>query len=449
MPRPLVYVIYNLLLPFVLILGFPSFIIKGIKRGGLARNFRQRFGFFRPEDLFSNDETSQPLLIHAVSVGEVLLALKVIEALRSANPGQLIVLSTTTTTGFLVAKEHATDSFKVIHNPVDIPWVTASVIRKIRPSALILIEAEIWPNLVGQLARREIPVLLINARLSPRSARRYVKFRPFIEPIFSQLSAVTVPFSSDVARWNAIGIPEDRIHILGSVKFDSTSGSQPGKEAELRDWLHSTGMSENSRILLAGSTHDGEESLIVRDYLKLRQEIPNLSLVIVPRHAERAGAIVTQLVEMELSTIVKAPISDELAGISAKDKVPVWIANTTGELRSWFTLAEVVVIGKSFCGIGGQNPVEPILAGKPVVVGPHMENFADVVHDLCSCEGIVQLPDESLLEDTLRRLLLDPEMGSDIAQRGAKAMARHEGSAETTAQFILTQISPPPLEGSH
>ncbi len=220
MPRPLIYLLYNLLLPVVLVLGLPAFVIKGIRRGGLARNFRQRLGFFSSETR-SAFEGKKPLWIHAVSVGEVFLALKLIEALRAVAPGRHIVLSTTTTTGYRVAAEKESETLTVIHNPVDLPWIAWSVLCKIDPCALVLVEAEVWPNLVGLAKRRGIPVLLANARLSPRSERRYGKVRGLIQPIFSLLDGVTVPFDEDVARWSALGIPAERIVVTGSVKFDN------------------------------------------------------------------------------------------------------------------------------------------------------------------------------------------------------------------------------------
>lgn len=442
MPRPLVYLIYNLLLPFVLIVGFPAFVVKGLRRGGLARNFRQRLGVFRSSDLFEPSEAKEsPLWIHAVSVGEVFLALKVVEAIQKGSPKQRIILSVTTTTGFAVAREHTSETIRVIHNPIDLPWITASTIQKIRPRALVLIEAEVWPNLVAQLVRKEIPVVLANARLSPRSASRYARFRSLVEPIFSQLRAVSVPFPSDVSRWEAIGIPESKVQVLGSVKFDSTIEAGNPKEQELRNWLAEEGCPKDARILLGGSTHEGEERLLAQSFLELKKRVPDLALVIVPRHAERARSIVSQLEEMEFQPITRIPLGEQAHTPSASaSEQRVWIANTTGELRSWFSLSEVVVIGKSFCGEGGQNPVEPILAGKPVVVGPHMENFEDVVRDLRNNEGILQLSNQDELTNSLEELFLNPGKGSALATRGRKTMEQHEGASARTAAFIFEQV---------
>lgn len=446
MPRPVVYLVYNLLLPFVLFLGLPGFLIKGLRRGGLSRNFRQRLGFFAPAAM-ARFRNRRPIWIHAVSVGEIFVALKIIDAIRAADPSQSIVLSTTTTTGYRVASERESESLTVIHNPVDLPFVTARVIRLINPSRLVLVEAEIWPNLVRQLKRRGIPVLLVNARLSPRSERRYLKFRALIAPIFSLIDGATVPFETDQSRWAGLGIPRERIQVTGSVKFDNAgSGSAAAAlQAELGQWLTATGMPVSRRVLLAGSTHDGEETLIAGIADQLRAVVPDLFLVIVPRHAERGAAIASQLRERHFDPIlrlesrrVESGTREGLVSPEPTSRGRVWIANTTGELRAWFDLAEVVIIGKSFCSVGGQNPVEPILCGKPVVVGPHMENFSDVVSDLIATRGIRQVDGAETLSAALLDLLQHPERGIEMARRGALAMARHEGAADRNAAIILS-----------
>lgn len=460
MPRPLVYLLYNLLLPVALLLGLPSFLIKGVRRGGLARNFRQRLGFFSAETL-AHFRGKKPIWIHAVSVGEVFIALKLIEALRAAAPDRHLVLSTTTTTGYRVAADRVAannelDTLTVIHNPVDLPFVAARVARLVEPCALVLVEAEIWPNLVGLMKRRGIPVLLANARLSPRSEGRYTKVRGWIAPIFSLLDGATVPFDEDAARWSALGISSDRIEVTGSVKFDHAGHAASGETLrhELHAWLAETGMPSERRILLGGSTHDGEERLLAETARELRSDFPELELVLVPRHAERGGEIAEQLRELGLDPVLRVPSNRggsanqrSHAGRAAPAgpaRPRVWIANTTGELRAWFHLAELVVIGKSFRGGGGQNPVEPILAGRPVVVGPRMENFAEVVAELIRIEGLHQVADEDELRPALRGFLAEPESGRAMAARGAAAMARHAGSAARNAAWILRHLPPGP-----
>ncbi|MDA7921548.1 hypothetical protein N9B73_07310 [Verrucomicrobiales bacterium] len=438
MPRALVYLIYNLLLPPVLALGLPSFLIKGIRRGGLARNFKQRFGIFRKETL-EKWQGARPIWIHAVSVGEAFIAFKIIEELQALSPTQPVVLSTTTTTGFDLAVKKESPSLTVIHNPVDLPFITSRVIQKIDPLKLVLVEAEIWPNLVRQLSRKRVPVLLINARLSPRSEKRYLKFQSVIHPVFSLVNGATVPYRADEPRWAALGIPENRITVTGSIKFDDldVSGTNEVQKVGLQKWLYAEGFPENARVLLAGSTHPGEEKYIAEIARELQSKISNFALIIVPRHAERGEEIANDLRASGFAPVLKHTSKEQADESMPEDSMPVWIANTTGELRSWYHLAEVVVIGKSFLGRGGQNPVEPVLAGKPTVVGPSMENFTNVINDLLAIEGIKQVQGRGELLTALSELFNSPESGKTMAERGIEAMGLHRGATKENATFIL------------
>ncbi|NNE92761.1 MAG: hypothetical protein HKN23_14030 [Verrucomicrobiales bacterium] len=437
MPQSLVLFIYNLLLPFVLLLGFPSFLIKGIRRGGLVRNFRQRFGLYQPETK-SRLAREGNFWIHAVSVGEILVAHKLIQSIQESDVSRPIVLSTTTTTGFALADEKFanSDTVTVIHNPVDLPWITASAIRKIQPEKLILVEAEVWPNLVRQVQKRGVPISLANARLSPRSEKRYHQFRNLVRPVFQMVDRVCVPFASDVGRWTSLGVTREKIAVTGSVKFDEDISDKPTDQiAELRAWLQEQGVKEGQPILLAGSTHAGEEQLIAKIWkdLKTNENFEKLALVIVPRHAERAGEIVDELNSAGIGSILRKRINR-----ADSSNEPCLIANTTGELRAWFYLADVVVIGKSFIGIGGQNPVEPVMAGKPVIVGPNMQNFAGVMTDLVEAKGIVQLEsaDPAELTRSIRQLLENQNAAAEMAKRGQIAMNRHRGATERTVQAL-------------
>lgn len=455
MPRILVYILYNLFLPLLLLIGLPSFLIKGIRRGGLARGFAQRLGFLSVETLAPLGGR-RPLWIHAVSVGEVLIALKLIEALRSQAPDLPILLSTTTTTGYRVAAEKQRDGLAVIHNPVDLPWTVWSTIHKLDPLALVLIESEIWPNLIGTLRRRSVPVWLVNARLSPRSERRYRKARAWVAPLLSQLSGVTAPFPEDRERWASLGVDPTHIDITGSIKFDSAGGAAVDEALykNIAKWLSETGMPDSARVLLGASTHDGEELLLANSLRTLRRDFPQLELVLVPRHAERGADIATQLRSAGFSPILRSEKPSHSSRTDTQgdaqtrgkshpepDAHPIWIANTTGELRTWYQFAEFVVVGKSFRGGGGQNPVEPIFSQRPVVVGPKMENFAEPVAELLRVQGLRQIGGDDELVATLAEFLHDPAAGVEMARRGEEAMTPHVGAAARNARWILRHLS--------
>ncbi|MCP5540378.1 MAG: hypothetical protein H7A52_09600 [Akkermansiaceae bacterium] len=439
----LVQAIYNLLLPLVLLAGLPRFLIKGVQRGGLALNFGQRLGFYRAElreKLLARDDHHW---IHAVSVGEVLVAVKIIRALRERSPDISIVLSTTTATGYRIACAEAGGDTIVIHNPVDLPFVVGRAIRLIRPVRLVLVEAEVWPNLVRRAHRAGALVILANARLSSRSECRFRRFCWFTEPVFRQLDRVCVTFDVDVPRWENLGVPRHRIVRTGSVKFDEDEAARPEEKiAELRDWLAGHGVTAERPLLLAAATHSGEEALIGRAYRELLTDFPALAYVAVPRHAERARSVAAQLAEAGLRPVFRVPVPglDEEGGNTpgeGKDPPTCLVANTTGELRAWNHLASVVVIGKSLLGRGGQNPVEAVVAGRPVVTGPNMGNFDAIMASLVRNHGVFQLGSADELTESLRQLFAKPAEGEIAAKRGRAAIASHRGSAARTAEAIL------------
>lgn len=438
MPRFLIFTLYNLSLPIFLCVGLPGYLIKGFKRGNLRRNFTQRFGNLPDEARYSGSG-EKPVWLHAVSVGEVLVAAKVIRSLRDREPVRRMVLSTTTTTGYRVAEKELSGDrlITVIHNPVDLPLVVRRVVRDINPEMLVLIESEVWPNLVRFLRKKGIPVLLANARLSPRSESRYRKVLPLVVPIFSLIERAAVPFEPDIERWSALGIDRDRIKVTGSVKFDESSGSPTAeKEAELEQWLREHGPWRNGPILLAGSTHAGEEAICGEVWQSLKSRYPDLTLVIVPRHAERAPDFKPELEALGLTPVFRGATHLN-PDAPCPDPSVVYVSDTTGELRAWFQIASVVFMGKSLTGKGGQNPVEPILAGKPVVVGPHMQNFREVVEDLLGERAISRVESAGELEKTIEGFLENPDEASGQAGRGRMAMEKHHGAASRTARWIL------------
>lgn len=437
--------IYNLLLPVALILGFPKFLIKGIRRGGVARNFRQRLGLYTAAQK-AHFKSGRAFWIHAVSVGEVRIALKVAAELRRLSPQHNIIISTTTPTGFGLAEKEAPEGVAPIYNPVDLPWVVGRAMRQIQPERLILVEAEVWPNLVGQARRAGVPVILINARLSERSERRYRKFSALTRPIFAQLDRVGVQFEVDVERMSALGIVPQKIKVTGSVKYDLSDEVVPQSQIdELRGVLRGLGVGEGRPIVLAGSTHSGEEAMIGKVCQRLGADFPGIFYLVVPRHAERGAQVLAVLKKIGRKAVLKSELSDA-SDAQGEATIDTLVVNTTGELRSWYHLADIVVIGKSFLGRGGQNPVEPVVAGKAVVTGPHMQNFSAIMDDLVSCNGVLRLEEAddsaaSALEAALHSLLGDAGRAKQLAGSGRRALDRHLGATRRSAELILGAVS--------
>jgi 3-deoxy-D-manno-octulosonic-acid transferase len=435
MSKRITLLLYNLLWPLVLVVMLPGALIKMRRRGGRWQDLAQRIGRLPPAKLAAITELptrSRRFWIHAVSVGEVGIAIKLITCLLKGAHDPGIVLTTTTPTGHALAEEFAAKQsgrVVVLYSPLDLPWVAQRLLNLLQPAQIVLVEAEVWPNLVSAARRRGIPVSLINARLSPRSERRFQSFGFLVRPIFAMLDQVLVQEPGDSQRWTKLGVPAERLHHTGSIKFDpqgaEVSLTQIGS---LRAVLISAGITPEKPILLAASTHPGEEALLGRVYLTLQQRYPDLTFLIVPRHVERAAAIVTELRALGIDPQLRSAVtrfSDCL------------IIDTTGELRAWQCLATLVVVGKSFLAKGGQNPAEAVMAKKPVLFGPHMENFDALVDLLLARKGAIQVADVDALEQSLAALLADPAARDQLGEAGHAALQVHEGATEKTVARLL------------
>jgi 3-deoxy-D-manno-octulosonic-acid transferase len=373
-------------------------------------------------------------------VGEVNVALKLANALRALDPDLHCALTTTTTTGFALARKNAPPWIEVMYTPLDYWPIMRHAFSIIRPARIVLVEAEVWPNLVAFAHARRVPVALVNARLSPRSDRRYRRFRFFVAPTFRLLDLVCVPEQEDTGRWTALGVLQNRIHVTGSIKYDpnaqaenqATAASLPGMpKSNEGEWDASSVAAPDRVVLFGGSTHYGEEEILATVFRRLRQQFPSLCLFIAPRHVERLREIRGQLNALRLRV---ALASEALTGrVPDADCV---LLDTTGELQRWYGAATVVFIGKSLTAHGGQNPVEPILAGKPVVFGPHMENFAALAKELVSSEGAIQVGSIDSLEHAIAELLRDSDARQRLVQNAREVLSEHQGATAHAAELI-------------
>jgi 3-deoxy-D-manno-octulosonic-acid transferase len=422
--------LYNLFLPFALLFSLPFYLRRMLKRGGYARNFVQRFGFFSTS--LRKDIAGQTWTwIRAVSVGEMLLALRLAVELRRQDPQFRAIISTTTSTGYRLGLERAdTDYLRIIYSPVDSYPILQRIWRLIRPTRIVLIDSDLWPSFLALAEHKGVPVYLANARLSLRSENRYTRLRRLAVHLFwKRLTAVFAQDAKDADRWKSLGVRPNKVLVTGSIKYDR-AGTVTEPNLRFIRWLEKQGIASNRPVLLGGSLHPGEEQLLVQAFLQLQKKHPTLFLILVPRHAERAPEIEVLLHELSLPFTRRSDpaFSAETATL---------LVDSTGELRDWYETAGVVVIGKSFRGIGGQNPVEPLLAHKPVVCGPHMENFRFLVEELVAENGIKQLSSEADLVPVLDQLLTDPAETGRMIKRAESVLAQHDGATARTARLIL------------
>jgi 3-deoxy-D-manno-octulosonic-acid transferase len=419
--------IYNLFWPIGLLCFLPGYFAKMIRRGGYREKFSQRLGIYDRE---VRERLSKQRLtwLHAVSVGEVNIALKLANALRALEPDLHCALTTTTTTGFALARKNAPSWIEVMYTPLDYWPIMRRAFSAIRPARIVLVEAEIWPNLAAAANARRISLALVNARLSLRSERRYRRFQFFVAPIFRLLDLVCVPERPDVERWTALGVLRDRIHVTGSIKFDPEL--QP--QSQIVAASVSDAFNSNSLVLFGGSTHRGEEEILAKIFLRLREQFSSLRLFIAPRHVERLQEIRAQLNSLPL----RVALASEARRSGKLNDTDCILLDTTGELQRWYGIATVVFMGKSLTAHGGQNPVEPILANKPVIFGPHMENFATLAEALVSRKAAIQIQGGDSLEQAIAELLRDSEARHRLVQNAREVLSAHQGATARAAALI-------------
>jgi 3-deoxy-D-manno-octulosonic-acid transferase len=410
------------------LLFLPGQISKLLRRGNYRHGFGQRFGIYDRE-LQARLASHRCTWIHAVSVGEVAIALKLSAKLKELDPEFFCVLTTTTTTGFAFANQEAGEEMEVLYSPLDFWPIMRRAYAVIRPIRVVLVEAEVWPNLAAEARGRGLPLALVNARLSPRSERRFRRFRSLIAPTFRCLDLVCVQEIEDIERWVALGVSRERIQHLGSIKYDPAETTvNPDTPLQV---LRSFGIDGDRPILFGGSTHAGEEEVLGEIFQRLRSDFPAVTLIVAPRHVERAGEIRTRLARLGLKVSLRSE-----AGAAQTLPPDCILLDSTGELQNWYAVATIVFVGKSLTACGGQNPVEPILAGKPVLFGPHMENFSALAQALVANQAAIQIHDPNSLHEKVAWLLRDREAALRLVATAQAVLARHSGATGRTALLV-------------
>lgn len=414
MKSQLSMLLYRALLPALFLIAFPGWVVKMLRRGGFGTSLNERIGLYFSEKEF---EPCGAIHLHAVSVGETALALKLLKAWAAQDPDARFVLATGTATGHLLATSASVPSLRVTYAPLDFPWMVRGYLRRFEPSRIILIEGEVWPNLLRLAEKSGVRVDLANARTSPRSARRLSKFAPALRPFFSKLSAVCIQGDGHRALWETLGITPENIHLTGSLKFDPESAPIPARNPAFAEMLAAFG--ESRPVVLAASTFPGEEEMIAR---AIAAADPAALPVIVPRHAERRAEVAHALSKAGFNVILRSSFS------APSTQAPhAFVIDTTGELATWTAHADAVIIGKSFLSTGGQNPAEAILARKPLILGPHMDNFQPLARHLLEKGGALPARDEASLTLAVRAAL-DPQCAADLIEKAMRVLSVHQGA---------------------
>jgi 3-deoxy-D-manno-octulosonic-acid transferase len=428
--------LYNILFLVFFVLSSPYYFMRLRRRGNWLPGFRERFGHYHAG--LKQALTNRHIIwIHAVSVGEVNLCTQLIRALEPHVPNLKIVVSTTTTTGMGELRRHLPTHISKIYYPVDGRKSVSRALAVINPIAIVLIEAEIWPNFIWRAQKLGIPLFLANARLSDRSYRGYKRLGFLFRPLFASFAGVGAQNETDAARLREVGCRPEVISIVGNLKFDAAKLNER-RTLDVPALLRQLGVPDDASILLGGSTHDGEEAILAEVAQRLRLRFPKLFLVLVPRHFERAMEVGRQLRERGVKFVCRNEI---FANTQFREgELNCLLVNTTGELRFFYRNATVVFIGKSLTAIGGQNPIEPGALGRAMIFGPNMQNFADITHHFLKKSAAIQVNSPEALEKTIAELLADKARCAELGRNALEVVAENLGAIDRTVKMILEQL---------
>jgi 3-deoxy-D-manno-octulosonic-acid transferase len=430
--------LYNILFIIFFTLASPYYFWRLRRRPtDWTTGFGQRFAIYDPsiKQALTN---RQIVWLHAVSVGEVGLCTQLIAALEPRIPNAKIVVSCTTSTGMAEYRRRLPGRITKIYYPVDRRKFVRRALATINPEAIILLEAEIWPNFLWRAADLKIPVFLTNARLSPKSYPRYLKFGWLFRSLFASFAGVTCQNEEDARQLCAAGCRQEAVQAVGNLKFDAASLSE-SRYLDVRGLLKQIGVPDDALLLVAGSTHDGEELLLVEMAARLRTRFPKLFLILVPRHFERCSDLGQTLKARGVKFILRNSIFEGTR--LSPGEVDCLLVNTTGELKFFYEPASVVFVGKSLTAHGGQNPIEPAALGKPVVFGPHMQNFKDITRIFLAREAAVQVNNAAGLEQTLTELLASEARRTELGRRAKAVVEENLGAIDRTVEMILPELA--------
>ena len=425
------WIIYNFLFLFFIILFSPKFISRIAKRGGYYKNFSNRFSIYKNIN-FNNNSFKNKIWIHGVSVGEINIALELIKKIRKKNNSVFFIISTNTSTAYKIVEKEKHNDDILIYFPFDIPVFINKSLKIINPQQILLIEGEFWPNLVLKAKKLNIPVHLINARISNSSYKNYLLFKYFTKDIISKISTISVQSENDCKKFIKLGANKNSICVAGSMKFDLVKSS---KSLPISSFFNTKfDLDKQNKIFLMGvSTWPNEEKLILDTYQSLKKTFSELILIIAPRHIERVPEI-EKLIKSFQYNIIKR--SDYL-NFKIYDN-EVLLIDSTGELNSIFNEIDISYIGKSFSipNIGGQNLIEPASKNTVIITGKYMDNFRDIISIFDKFNARIVIKNSKDLELKIKDLLANKSYLNDMKIKSGEAIAYGKGALDKTLTYI-------------
>ncbi len=405
----------------------PVFFVKG----KFSRGFAERFGRV-PAAAREKLAGRRTIWLHAVSVGEAALASRLASRLKEKNPGLAVLLTTTTATGRETAERLAAAD-AVLYFPLDFRGAVRAFLETVRPIAAVMMETEIWPNVLWELRARRIPAFIVNGRLSDRAIVPYRRFRKWVAPVLRLFDGIGAQDERMRARFVGIGADAAKVRATGNLKFDATAPElSPSTKALCERSREKAGL-----LWIAGSTHEGEEAIVFEVQARLAAKFPELRLLVAPRHPDRLASVEKAAREFGLTT---QRLSSVAAGGPATDGRTAYLLDQMGVLASLYRAADAVFVGGSLVPVGGHNLVEPALFEKPVLFGPHMMNFSEMAAEFKNAGAAIQVADGADLERRLSEVLKDPGLKSRLGRAAREVVARHEGALQRNIETFLTPL---------
>lgn len=403
----------------------PLILLKLWRRGRQSPAYRRRWGErfgFVPRCI-----GERPIWIHAVSFGETMAIIPLVEKLLAENPQIPVFITSMTPTGSECVTTHFGDRVGHAYCPYDLPGALSRFHRRIQPRSCVIVETELWPNLIHSCAKRHVPVLVTNARLSARSAAGYQRFKWLTKPMLQEISAIAVQNQADSARFMALGVADKALQVTGSIKFDIAVPEHMDEAERLR-----AAWGADRPVIIGASTHEDEEAQLLEVFANLQSRYHNLLLILVPRHPERFTTIYDQSVKAGFRTCrrsVSAPSAD----------CEVYLGDTMGELMMLYSAADIVFVGGSLIERGGHNPLEPAVLAKPVLMGPHVYNFQHIVATMEQALALQVVIDAQGLQQVLAELLDHPEHARAMGVRGRNYIDANRGALDQQLALLKQQ----------
>jgi 3-deoxy-D-manno-octulosonic-acid transferase len=397
----------------------------------------QRLGIIRPSPKI-RQIAKKPIWVHALSVGEVMATVPLLKAMRNHYPDRPVVFSASTRSGQNVAQDKLQNLVDgIFFFPYDLSFSVKRIVSYIRPSLVIIVETDIWPNFLSEIKDRNVPIVLANAKLSNRSYVGYRRILTLSRQVISSFTAIGCQSHEDAERFRQLGIPDDIISVTGNIKFDQNVSPLPKNDLDiLREFLS---INRHQLVWIAGSTHDGEETIIRQAFAMLKKEFSDLVLVVAPRHPERASSVARIF---NLAGFSSATLSERTKGNSQKT-ADVIIIDTLGMLKKLYALADVALVGGSLIhirGIGGHNPLEPAAFAKPILFGPQMHNFSEIAKMLTKARGAIQVTDPGSIYAAVQDILKNHKRAQDMGRSARLVFDSNKGAVMKTMAIVSGQL---------